>query len=70
LLLDHHCQPSRGSDKRKLAKLNITMNKKERADRYLSPYQSTYFHIDINAIDQPAFSPIVKADEIVGAHCQ
>jgi len=46
------------------------MNKKERADRYLSPYQSTYFHIDINAIDQPAFSPIVKADEIVGAHCQ
>lgn len=36
----------------------------------MSPNQSTYFHIDINAIDQPAFSPVIKADEIVGAHRQ
>jgi len=46
------------------------MNKKERTDKYQSPNQSTYFHTDINAIDQPAFSPIVKANEIIGAHCQ
>lgn len=40
------------------------------ADKYLLPNQSTYFHIDIDAIYQPAFSPIIKADEVVGAHCQ
>lgn len=29
-----------------------------------------HFHININSTDQSAFSPIIKADEVIGAHCQ
>ena len=31
----------------------------------MSPHASTYFNININTTNQPAFSPIIKADEII-----